>query len=64
MGVRPGATDDGVSAARSPADDQAVVPMIGYDGHDSVYSGGKIPGRRYRPEDLEGHRWMFMQRPS
>jgi uncharacterized glyoxalase superfamily protein PhnB len=21
------------------------------------------PGRRYRAEDLEGHRWMFMQRP-
>jgi PhnB protein len=20
------------------------------------------PGRRYRAEDLEGHRWMFMQR--
>lgn len=23
-----------------------------------------FPGRRYRAEDLEGHRWMFMQRPS
>jgi PhnB protein len=22
-----------------------------------------FPGRRYRAEDLEGHRWMFMQRP-
>jgi len=22
------------------------------------------PGRRYRAEDLEGHRWMFMQAPS
>jgi uncharacterized glyoxalase superfamily protein PhnB len=22
------------------------------------------PGRRYRVEDLEGHRWMFMQMPS
>ncbi len=22
------------------------------------------PGRRYRAEDLEGHRWMFMQRSS
>ena len=21
------------------------------------------PGRRYRVEDLEGHRWMFMQQP-
>ena len=25
-------------------------------------SGG--PGRRYRVEDLEGHRWMFLQRPG
>ncbi|MEZ4712649.1 MAG: VOC family protein [Caldilineaceae bacterium] len=23
-----------------------------------------FPGRRYRTEDLEGHRWMFMQRAS
>jgi uncharacterized glyoxalase superfamily protein PhnB len=23
-----------------------------------------FPGRRYRAEDLEGHRWMFMQRPA
>jgi PhnB protein len=22
------------------------------------------PGRRYRAEDLEGHRWMFMQSPT
>lgn len=22
------------------------------------------PGRRYRVEDLEGHRWMFMERPA
>jgi uncharacterized glyoxalase superfamily protein PhnB len=22
------------------------------------------PGARYRAEDLEGHRWMFMQRPG
>lgn len=22
------------------------------------------PGRRYRAEDMEGHRWMFMQAPS
>ena len=22
------------------------------------------PGRRYRAEDLEGHRWMFMERPK
>ncbi len=22
------------------------------------------PGRLYRTEDLEGHRWMFMQRPG
>jgi PhnB protein len=22
-----------------------------------------FPGRRYRAEDLEGHRWMFLQRP-
>ncbi len=22
------------------------------------------PGDRYRVEDLEGHRWMFMERPS
>jgi uncharacterized glyoxalase superfamily protein PhnB len=22
------------------------------------------PGRRYRAEDLEGHRWMFMQRDA
>ncbi len=22
------------------------------------------PGRLYRAEDLEGHRWMFMQRPE
>jgi uncharacterized glyoxalase superfamily protein PhnB len=22
------------------------------------------PGRRYRVEDLEGHRWMFMERPT
>lgn len=25
-----------------------------------IESGG--PGRRYRAEDLEGHRWMFMQK--
>ena len=25
-----------------------------------IESGG--PGRRYRAEDLEGHRWMFMER--
>jgi PhnB protein len=24
---------------------------------------GGFPGRRYRVEDLEGHRWMFLQRP-
>jgi uncharacterized glyoxalase superfamily protein PhnB len=23
-----------------------------------------FPARRYRAEDLEGHRWMFMQRPG
>ena len=23
-----------------------------------------FPGRRYRAEDLEGHRWMFMARPG
>jgi PhnB protein len=23
-----------------------------------------FPGRRYRAEDLEGHRWMFLQRPA
>ncbi len=23
-----------------------------------------FPGRRYRAEDLEGHRWMFMARPE
>jgi uncharacterized glyoxalase superfamily protein PhnB len=23
-----------------------------------------FPGRRYRAEDCEGHRWMFMQRPT
>ena len=23
---------------------------------------GDSPGRRYRAEDIEGHRWMFMQR--
>jgi len=22
---------------------------------------GGLPGRRYRAEDLEGHRWMFLQ---
>ena len=22
------------------------------------------PGRRYRAEDIEGHRWMFMERPE
>jgi uncharacterized glyoxalase superfamily protein PhnB len=22
------------------------------------------PARRYRVEDLEGHRWMFMERPE
>jgi uncharacterized glyoxalase superfamily protein PhnB len=22
------------------------------------------PGKRYRVEDIEGHRWMFMQRPG
>jgi PhnB protein len=22
------------------------------------------PGKRYRVEDLEGHRWMFMERPT
>jgi uncharacterized glyoxalase superfamily protein PhnB len=22
------------------------------------------PGRRYRAEDLEGHRWMFLQRSA
>ena len=27
-----------------------------------IEDGG--PGRRYRTEDLEGHRWMFMQRPA
>ena len=26
----------------------------------AVESGG--PGKRYRAEDIEGHRWMFMQR--
>ena len=26
-----------------------------------IETGG--PGTRYRAEDLEGHRWMFMQRP-
>jgi uncharacterized glyoxalase superfamily protein PhnB len=26
----------------------------------AVESGG--PGKRYRAEDLEGHRWMFIQR--
>ncbi|HEU4420983.1 MAG TPA: VOC family protein [Pilimelia sp.] len=25
---------------------------------------GGGPGRRYRAEDVEGHRWMFMQRPN
>jgi uncharacterized glyoxalase superfamily protein PhnB len=25
-----------------------------------IETGG--PGKRYRAEDLEGHRWMFMQR--
>ncbi|MGH9870055.1 MAG: VOC family protein [Candidatus Polarisedimenticolia bacterium] len=25
---------------------------------------GGGPGRRYRVEDLEGHRWMFLQRPG
>jgi uncharacterized glyoxalase superfamily protein PhnB len=25
---------------------------------------GDDPGRRYRAEDLEGHRWMFMERPE
>ena len=25
---------------------------------------GGPPGRRYRAEDLEGHRWMFMERES
>lgn len=25
---------------------------------------GDDPGRRYRAEDLEGHRWMFLQRPE
>lgn len=23
---------------------------------------GGFPGRRYRAEDLEGHRWFFLQR--
>jgi uncharacterized glyoxalase superfamily protein PhnB len=22
-----------------------------------------FPGRRYRAEDVEGHRWMFLQQP-
>ena len=25
---------------------------------------GGTPGRRYRAEDLEGHRWMFMELPA
>jgi uncharacterized glyoxalase superfamily protein PhnB len=25
---------------------------------------GGFPGRRYRVEDLEGHRWMFMERET
>ena len=28
----------------------------------SLETGG--PGLRYRAEDLEGHRWMFLQRPD
>jgi uncharacterized glyoxalase superfamily protein PhnB len=29
----------------------------------SVLEDG-YPGRRYRAEDIEGHRWMFLQRPA
>jgi uncharacterized glyoxalase superfamily protein PhnB len=32
----------------------------GADMLSGIEDGG--PGRRYRAEDLEGHRWMFMER--
>jgi hypothetical protein len=35
----------------------AVVPMISYE--DGIEEGP--PGRRYRAEDLEGHRWLFFE---
>ncbi len=34
----------------------AVIPMIAYRDEDGEN------GKRYRVEDLEGHRWMFMER--
>jgi uncharacterized glyoxalase superfamily protein PhnB len=52
--------------------DGMLVTVDDLDGHYQraveagahILSGieGDSPGRRYRAEDLEGHRWMFMQR--
>jgi hypothetical protein len=41
-----------MSARRGPAREFFLPP------EDAPY------GRLYRAEDLEGHRWMFMQRPE
>ena len=52
----------------------AVIPMLAYE--DAVAERAQkagatilsevesvgVPGKRYRAEDLEGHRWMFMER--
>jgi hypothetical protein len=37
--------------------DPAIVPMLA---DENVPAGG--PRKRFRAEDLEGHRWMFMER--
>ena len=54
--------------------DGVLVYVDDIDGHykRAKYAGANIlsepeggpPGRRYRAEDLEGHRWMFMQRDN
>jgi hypothetical protein len=41
------------------SDYPAVIPMIAY--RDGPKADGEH-GKRYRVEDLEGHRWMFMER--
>jgi uncharacterized glyoxalase superfamily protein PhnB len=52
--------------------DGVLVHVDNVDAHyrQAIEAGARIlspledaePGRRYRAEDLEGHRWMFMQR--
>jgi hypothetical protein len=48
----------------------AVIPMIAYENGPAAMAGATIlsapeeasESQPYRAEDLEGHRWMFMQR--